>query len=92
MFQKREPSGLDNAMNEIYSEMKGFTADTDEYCKMTDQLIKLHSMKMLEHQHRISPDTLATIGANVIGIALILHYERIHVVTSRALNFVMKLR
>lgn len=92
VIRKNQPSGLEDAMNEIYSEMKGFTADSDEYCKMTDQLLKLHSMQTVDRSHRVSPDTIATISANVIGIALILHYERIHVVTSRALTFVMKLR
>lgn len=92
MLKKREPSDLDEAMHEVYSEMKGFTADSDEYCKMTDQLIKLHSMQTLDKSRRISPDTAATIGANLLGIALVLHYERLHVVTSKALNFVIRLR
>ena len=89
---KKQPSSLDDAIEEIYSEMKGFTADSEEYCKMTDQLLKLHSMKTVDRSHRVSPDTLATIGANVLGIALILHYERLHVVTSKALTFVTRLR
>lgn len=89
---KKKPSDLDDALSEIYSEMKGFTADSDEYCKMTDQLLKLHSMKTVDRSHRISADTIATITANVAGIVLILHYERIHVLTSKALNFVIRAR
>lgn len=89
---KREPSELAIAMSEIYSEMKGFTADSEEYCKMTDQLLKLHSMKTVDRTHRVSADTIATIAGNVVGIALILHYERFHVVTSKALNFVIRAR
>jgi len=89
---KKEPTKLDDAMNDVYSEMKGFTADTDEYGIMVDQLIKLHSMRAMDKTRRIHPDTLATISANLVGIALVLHYERLHVVTSKALNLVLKLR
>lgn len=89
---KKKPSGLDVAMNEIYSEMQGFTSDSEEYCKMTDQLLKLHSMKAVDKSRRVSPDTIVTVGANVLGIILILHYEQVHVLTSKALQFVIRAR
>lgn len=88
----KKPRPLQEAMNEVYSEMQGFTADSEEYCKMTDQLLKLHSMQSIDKTRRISPDTIATITGNLVGIVLILHYERIHVVTSKALAFVIKAR
>lgn len=39
---------------------------------------------------RVSPETLAIIGGNIAGIVLILGYEHVHVVTSKALGFVMR--
>lgn len=89
---KKKSSGLEDAINEIYSEMKGFTADSEEYSRMADQLLKLHSMHTLDKSRRISPDAIVTIVANIAGIALILHYERVHVLTSKALNFVIRAR
>jgi len=48
--------------------------------------------RALTEPKRISPDTLATIGANLLGIMIIIGHERAHVVTSKALGFIMKLR
>jgi hypothetical protein len=39
---------------------------------------------------RVSPDTLLIVGGNLIGIVLILGYEHLHVVTSKALGFVLR--
>lgn len=43
-------------------------------------------------RRRISNDTLAIIGANLAGIAIILGYERINIITSKAFGLVSKLR
>jgi len=41
---------------------------------------------------RVSPDTLILVAGNLLGIVIILGYERANVITSRAMNLVMKLR
>lgn len=46
--------------------------------------------KEFEKSRRVSPDTLAIIAANVVGILLIIGYERANVVTSKALGFILK--
>jgi len=44
----------------------------------------------LELNKRVKVDTIAIIAGNIIGIGLILGYERAHIVTSKALGFVLK--
>lgn len=39
---------------------------------------------------RITPDTLMIVAGNLVGIALILGYEHLHVVSSKALGFVLR--
>ena len=46
--------------------------------------------KMLETSWKVSPDTLLIVGANLLGIILILKYEKLDIISSRAINFVMK--
>lgn len=89
-----EKSGIDIAIEDVLSEMKGFTADQDEYATMVDQLTKLHALKMCEKPApmRVSPDALVVTVGNLLGVAMILQYERFHVVTSKAMLFVTKLR
>jgi len=89
--QPSDKTGLEKAIDNVLHEMDGVTADSDEFAKMNDQLVKLHAMKTNESRPRISPDTLATITANLAGILIIVGHERAHIVTSKALGFVRKL-
>jgi len=51
--------------------------------------------KMLEENQTkvvISPDTLLIVGANLVGILLILNYEKLDVMSSKAVSFILKAR
>ena len=65
---------------------------TDEYDRKVDQIAKLYELKKHNASERVSKDTLYTVVGNLTGILLILNYERMHVVTSKAVGFVMKPR
>jgi len=39
-----------------------------------------------------SPDTLLIVGANLLGILLILNYEKLDIVSSKAVSFILKAR
>jgi len=84
--------GLEKAINELLNDMTSFTSDSKEYTIMVDQLTKLYSLKVLDRPKRISPDTLAIVAGNLIGILVIVGHERANIVTSKALSFVLKLR
>jgi len=45
---------------------------------------------MLKRDWKISPDTLLIVGGNLLGILLILNFEKMDIVTTKALQFVMK--
>jgi len=86
-----EPSGLQKAIDDLLKEMEDVSAETPEYAKMADQLVKLYKLKEVDSKRKISPDTLATVLGNLIGIALIIRHERENVITSKALAFVQRL-
>lgn len=83
---------LDKAVARVLVSMKEDTPGSDGYVAKVDQLVKLHGLKVNITKNHISRDTLATIAANLVGIVVILHYERVDVVASKALSFVQKLR
>ena len=93
MLKKKstEKSGLEKAIDEILLEMQGFTADSDEYSVMVDQLDKLYKLKEIDKPCRVSPDTWAIVAGNIFGIAMIVGYERSNIVTSKALALIRKL-
>jgi hypothetical protein len=90
---KSEKTALEMAIDQLHAEMAGAMGDSEEYDRYTDQLTKLYKLREHDAPRRlVNPDTLVLAGANVLGIILIVGHERAHVVTSKALNFVMKLR
>lgn len=44
----------------------------------------------LEKKHRVSPDAIAVVAGNLLGIALILGYEKSNIITTKALGFVLR--
>lgn len=91
MFKKKEPSKLDEAIDDIYREMAGYTSDTDEYDKMTAQLERLYNLRE-GNRIRVTPDTLVIAGANVLAVLLIVGNERMHVITSRAMSLIRMIK
>lgn len=90
IFGKERPSMFDEPMNRLLAEMRDAETDSEEYSKMVDQLDQLNTMKLEEKKHRVSPDTWVIVGGNLLGILSIVAYEHAHVVTTKALSFVLK--
>jgi hypothetical protein len=94
MFTNK-PDSNDQLLNEtidrVMSDMKNEDPNSEKYTIMVDQLVKLYALKNENRSRRVSPDTLATIMANLLGIGIIVGHERTHIVTSKALTFIRKL-
>lgn len=87
---RKKPSKLDDPIAKILSEMEVFGPGTPEYDHLLDQLDRLIKMQSEERRNRVSPDTLATVGGNLLGILVIVAYEQKHVVVSKALNMLQR--
>ena len=87
-----EPSQLDIALNRAYAALSNLQETDEQYSQILDHIVKLHKMKNDERTSQVSPDTWATIGANLVGILLIIRHEHVNVITSRAMNLVTKLK
>src|SRR5688572_3118937 len=117
---------LQDAIDDLLSELVGHEGHTPEYAAIVKQLDLLYKMKALDNDFtiknyeaitkerisqretevkeselavkvkelekpdRVSKDVLATIAANIAAVALVIGYERAHVVTTKALSFIMK--
>jgi hypothetical protein len=80
---------LDEAIERLLNRMQYVEVDSEEYGTMVSRLDKLYAMKNT-NRNRVSKDAIWTIGANILGIILILGHERANVVTSKALSFIVK--
>lgn len=89
MFKRNQIEvNLDNEINNLLELMEKETKYSDEYKSMVDQLTKLYELRK---GRRISADTLATIGANLAGIVVLMNHERAHVIASKAFTLVKKI-
>lgn len=86
------PTALQLTIDEVFERLSDFAPETKEYAAISDQLVKLMKLQEeLSSKKRLSPDTLAVVAGNLVGIVAILGHERAHVITTKALGFVMKL-
>jgi hypothetical protein len=88
--KKKAEDPLDTAYTRAVAWTEMFNPDDEEYAKTVDQIVKLHSIKTAPSPNRVSPDTMAIVGANLAGIAAVLFHEQAHVVASKAFSLIMK--
>jgi hypothetical protein len=87
-----QPNILEDTIRAALKQLIDEPLGTDEYDRKVDQIAKLYDLKKHNASERVSKDTLYTVVANLAGILLILNYERAHVVTTKAVGFIMKPR
>lgn len=94
MFQKpkAEKTGLETTIDHLISEMAGHEGNSEEYAKMTKNLDTLYKLKAEDKPDRVDRNTIAIVAGNLIGILVIVSFEKSHVMTSKALSNLLKPR
>lgn len=89
---RNEKSELDEVIDTIKSSLIGMDESTEVYSDAADQLVKLYTLRAEtdRKQLSVSPDTLLIVAGNLLGILIIVGYEQRHVITSKALSFIIK--
>jgi hypothetical protein len=82
---------IEETLKQKELEVLGRQLEIEATCQLREIEADL-KRKELNTPKRVSKDTLVLVAGNLLGIVVILGYEKAHVVTSRAMNFVMKLR
>ena len=91
-FTKKETSKdmIENEKIAVLEEMAFEHSDTEKYTKMVENLDKLCDLE--KHPNRIDVNTLLTVAGSIGGILLILHYEKVDIIVSKALGFIPKMK
>lgn len=82
----------DKEIASVLDRMSKDKAETDEYTTMVKNLEVLARAKSYEKDNTLKPEHILPVAANLAGILLILNYEQAHVITSKALSFIFKVR
>lgn len=85
-------AGLEEVIDAVQARLLTVDPDTEEFSTIVKQLSKLHKIRSLKKSEGVKLETLLPVVGNLAGILLILNFERAHVVTSKALSFVLKSR
>ncbi len=88
--KKDKRTDLEKEIHSVLCNMSTYSPDSEEYTKQAENLERLYKAKSYEKDRRASPDTIAIVAGNLLGIALILGYEKANVLTSKALGFVVR--
>lgn len=78
------------ALHRALLETENYPTHSDEYAKIITQITELHKLHAHKREYVISPETLVTVGANLLGIVAILSFEQTRVIATKALGFVVK--
>lgn len=94
--EPKDPTAVEMVIANLISEMAGYDGHDEKYGEMSKNLKTLVEAraveKAAEKPNTLSADTIAIVAGNLVGIILILGFERANVITSKALGFVSKPR
>jgi hypothetical protein len=83
---------LESELEQQLKLLKSHTSDSEGYAKTLSHVERLHDMIDVEKHSIVSKDALLNVGANLLGILMIIKHEHVNVITSKALGFVIRAR
>ena len=95
IFRKEEPqsSPIDETITNLCTELQMSTAGTEEYTTILDHIGKAMKIKAETEARRLpSPDTKLIVWGNLAGIALIIAFEQKHVITTKAKDWMLRVK
>lgn len=81
---------MDAEIDHILTELSKLAPDSEEYTKAAENLKVLSEARSKKPYQIIEPEAILMAGVNILGIVLILYFERFNVISSRAMSFIIK--
>lgn len=91
MFPKSK-TYVDGEISRVILELQEQPVNSDEYGEVLSRLEKLQKIRHEEKPEKFNSDALLMAATNLLGILAILQHEHLNVITSKAMNFVMRTR
>jgi hypothetical protein len=91
-ISKTNPSDLEQEIHRVLTLMAEIDDPADDrYQKLNEILVSLHKLNESETSYkRVSRDQILAAVVHLAGIAAIINYERIHVITSKAGSMILR--
>ncbi len=88
-IRREEPSIYDEPIEKVLDAMKTYDTVDGEFITLMEYLERLTKLKAEKHS-KVDPNTMALIAGNLAGILVIVAYEQKHVMTSKAMGFILR--
>lgn len=93
MFPNAKPkSKLQIEIDKLVLALGDHEPTSEEFGTVVERLSKLHKIQEDNKPESISPNTALLVGANLLGIGMIIKHEHLNVITSKAMSFIIKPR
>ena len=87
-----EKINLQDLIDDLAAQMHGKDGYDSEYAAMVTQMDTLYKLKEVDSKSKVSRDTWVAVAGNLAVTLIIVGYEQKHVITSKALSLLSKLR
>lgn len=83
---------LEIAIDKALRDLNRHVIGDEDYVRTLDAIVKLHKMKIEEKNSLVKKDTLIIVGANILGLLMIIRHEHVNVITSKAMGLLLRPR
>jgi hypothetical protein len=92
-FRSAKTTIYDPPIVKVLEAMQTYDQGDAEFATALENLERLTKLKEAEKQKsRVSPDTIAIVAGNLVGILVMVGYEQSHVMTSKALGLLHRVK
>lgn len=86
----RKKNALEDQIDDLHNQLDKEEVGSEQHNRLMTALERCYKIKKDQTFDRVDANTKAAIIGNLAGIALILNYERVHVISTKALGFIVK--
>lgn len=90
MFAIRKTSKLDDVEDRLVQELLVQDPTSTVFSDALEHFERVVELRSKKDRWRVSPDTMAVVAGNLIGIVIMVKYERFNVITSKAKDMLLR--
>jgi len=91
-FKKKDTENpFDSQLRAAMLDMQQYETDSDEYQRQLDIVDRLIKIRQGDQPDKISRNTMAIIAANLAGLVFVCTFDRVHVLSQKGFQSIMKL-
>lgn len=83
-------NGIDREIDRVLTVLSSLEPHSEQYTTAVLNLKELCESRSKKASRSVEPDTIVLAATNLLGILLILHYEQLNVIATKAIGFVVR--